>query len=909
LWGLAKSIPLGIFGDMPSIIPGYEYDIFISYRHKDNRPTFQTSAANTYLPGSGWVTAFVHNLSKELESTFKEDISIYMDSNAADGLLETHNVDKSLEGKLRSLVFIPILSQIYCDPKSFAWQNEFCCFNKIASADHIGRDIKLRNGNVASRILPIVIHQLDADDRNLIENELQSKLRPIEFIFRSPGVNRPLLPDDGRQGNINNLFYRDQINKVANAIKEIIHAIKYPGRASDPYHSATEHTDESSGLEEIKSKANIRLLEKSIAVLPFVNLSYDQSQEYFADGITENIVMQLAALPQLRVISRTSVMRYKKTTKSAPEIANELGVKFILEGSAQTHGNKVRINVQLIDAMQDQHVWSKVFVENLDDIFAIQSNVADVVASELNSSINPGQTEKLKEIPTKNLEAYDLFLKGRHAFNQWGVNGYRAATEYYRQAIAKDPDFKQAYSALASSYSARMSWNGDLSPGEAEKHIHLYLDEAWKRGPSDNDYLTKAFVQFFVAKDFPASEKLLLKTIELSPNNSTVLYTYSYLLNMMGRFEEAIGYVKKAKAIDPLTVAYFNYETISLYLMRRYDEALSVLKEALQLYPSVLRFYDYLGRIYLTIGKYGEAVDALLSGLRSTPIRPPSMIAYLAAAYSGLHDEKRAKALVDELVSRSEADEKGVNIYAVYAFNAIGDVKTAWRYLLKAKKTNDVDLIWWQVDPLIKNLRDQPRNEINMPQNFDAAERHIVALLSKEMPNLQYHNVRHIYDVLDAALVIAEAEKLTTDEIKLLRLAALFHDAGFVRSSANHEERGAEMAREILPLYGLIEDQVDIICGMIMATRIPQSPSNKLEKVLCDADLDYLGRDDFYEIGSRLFEELSAQRIVETEREWNLVQKTFLDSHRYHTNYSKTNREGFKNQRLQEIAAKLKSRT
>ena len=206
-------------------------------------------------------------------------------------------------------------------------------------------------------------------------------------------------------------------------------------------------------------------------------------------------------------------MRYKKTTKSAPEIAAELGVKFILEGSAQAHGNKVRINVQLVDAIRDQHVWSKVFVESMDDIFAIQSNVAEVVASELNSSINPKQTEKLKEIPTKSLEAYDLFLKGRHAFNQWGVDGYRAASEYYKQAIAKDPDFKQAYSALASSYSARMSWNGDLSPDEAEKYISFIWMKR-RRGPSDNDYITKAFVQFFVKKDFDSSEKLLVRRLK-----------------------------------------------------------------------------------------------------------------------------------------------------------------------------------------------------------------------------------------------------------------------------------------------------------------------------------------------------------------------------------------------------------
>lgn len=893
---------------MPSIIPGYECDVFISYRHKDNRKSISSSSIGNGASGNGWVSDFVFNLSKELESTFKEDITIYMDTNSTDGLLETHNVDKSLEGKLKSVVFIPILSQIYCDPKSFAWQNEFCAFNRMSLTDGIGRDIKVRAGNVASRILPVTIHQLDVDDIHMIENELKSKLRSIDFVFRSPGVNRPLLPDDARQGNINNLFYRDQINKVANAIKEIIQAIKHPGRASDPYFAVEENTDESSGLEEIKSKSESQLLEKSLAVLPFVNLSYDQTQEYFADGVTENIIIQLAALAQLRVTSRTSVMRYKKTTKTAPEIAAELGVKYILEGSAQTHGNKVRINVQLINALLDQHMWSKVFVESMDDIFEIQSNVAEVVASELNSSINPKQNEKLKEVPTKNLEAYDLFLKGRHAFNQWGVNGYRAATEYYLQAIAKDPDFKQAYSALASSYSARMSWNGDLAPDEAVKYIEPYLNEAWKRGPSDNDYLTKAFVQFFVAKDFSSAEQLLLRTIEQSPNNSAVLYTYSYLLNMMGRFEEAFKLVEKVKVIDPLTVAYFNYQAISLYLLNKHEEALNTLKEALQLYPAVLRFYDFLGRIYLTIGRFTHAIEAIHSGLRTASIRPPSMIAYLAAAYARSGENDKAKPLLDELVKRSEANEKGVNIYLVYAFHNIGDDKMALLYYDEAKKTNDVDLIWWNVDPLLKDLRNKIDREANMATDFAGAEHHIETLLTENMPNLQYHNINHIYDVLNASLLIAKSEKLTEDEVKLLRIAALFHDAGFIQSSSGHEEKGAKIAEEILPAYHFTPAQIKTIQGMIMATRIPQSPSNKLEKILCDADLDYLGRDDFYEIGGRLFEELRSQNIVETEREWNLVQKTFLESHRYHTDFSKANRESFKKQRLQEIAGKLKNR-
>ncbi len=894
---------------MPSIVSGYEYDIFISYRHKDNRSTSSSSQGQQL--GHGWVTDFVADLSKELESTFKEDVSIYFDSNPIDGLLETHNVDKSLEGKLKTVIFIPILSQIYCDPRSFAWQNEFCAFNKSALEDSMGRDIKLRSGNVASRILPVMIHNLDPEDRDLIETELQSKLRSIDFIFRSPGVNRPLRPDDKRQDNSNSLFYRDQINKVANAIKEIINAIKYPGRTADAYFDGSADEDVAEQVisaPETKSKSGQTLLEKSLAVLPFVSLSQDPSQEYFADGITENILIQLSALAQLRVISRTSVMRYKKTTKSAPEIAVELGVKYILEGSAQAHGNKVRITVQLIDAIKDHHVWSKVFVESMDDIFAIQSSVAEVVAKELKSSLNPQENEKLKEIPTKNLEAYDLFLKGRHAFNQWSVDGYRTASEYFKKAIEKDPEFKQAYSYLASSYSGRMSWNGDLSPAEALTNIEIYLNEAWKRGPSDNDYLTKAFVEFFITKDFQSSEKLLLQAIELSPNNSTVLYTYSYLLNMMGRFDEALTLVNKAKAIDPMTVAYFNYQTISLYLMNRHEEVLSTINEALQLYPTVVRLYDFLGRIYLTMRRYEDAIEAISNGLRSSKIRPPSMVAYLASAYAGLKNEVKTNQLLEELIKRSEANEKGVNIYVVHVFKALEDVASARTWLEKARKTNDIDLIWWNVDPLLKSLRDQLVNESgkSTSPDFVAAEKKIIDMLENQMPKLQYHNSDHIYDVLNASLIIAQHEQLPVEEVKLLRLAALYHDAGFIYSPKNHEEKGAEMAREMLPAYGLNTKQIESISNMILATRIPQSPVNNLERILCDADLDYLGRDDFYEIGGRLLEELKAQGVVETEREWNLVQKTFLESHRYHTKFSKENRESMKHQHIQEIIAKFK---
>ncbi len=183
---------------MASLIPAFQYDIFISYRQKDNKY-------------DGWVTEFVDNLRKELETTFKENISVYFDINPHDGLLETHDVDASLKEKLKCLVFIPIISRTYCDPKSFAWEHEFKAFVKEASKDQFGLKVKLPNGNVSCRVLPIRIHDLDAADIQLCESVLGSVLRGVEFIYKEPGVNRSLTPKDKEKKNLNGLRFLDRM--------------------------------------------------------------------------------------------------------------------------------------------------------------------------------------------------------------------------------------------------------------------------------------------------------------------------------------------------------------------------------------------------------------------------------------------------------------------------------------------------------------------------------------------------------------------------------------------------------------------------------------------------------------------------------------------------------------------------
>src|SRR4030043_856492 len=322
---------------MHSVIEGYNYDIFISYRQKDNK-------------GDRWVSEFVEALKTELESTFKEDISFYFDINPHDGLLETHDVDESLKEKLKCLVFIPIISRTYCDPKSFAWEHEFKAFIEQASKDKYGLKVKLPGGNVASRVLPVQIHDLDAEDKKLVEVELGGYLRGVEFIYKSPGVNRPLMAnEDHPDNNLNKTFYRNQINKIANAVKEIISALN---KQSQHHEEATKQDFEVKSTPQRNLKTKIitssliilalivlgyfliptlskpkEQLEKSIAVLPFKLLSDEPDKQYLADGMTDAILLHLSKIEDLRVMSRTSTEQYRVPSKSIPEIGRELNVE------------------------------------------------------------------------------------------------------------------------------------------------------------------------------------------------------------------------------------------------------------------------------------------------------------------------------------------------------------------------------------------------------------------------------------------------------------------------------------------------------------------------------------------------------------------------------------------------------
>ncbi len=456
---------------MGSLISGYNYDIFISYRRKDNKH-------------DGWVTEFVNNLKGELESTFKDEISVYFDENPADGLLEIHNVDKSLENKLKCLIFIPVVSQTYCDPKSFAWQHELCAFNRIAKEDEPGRDIKLASGNVISRILPVRIHELDPDDKAMLEDELGGVLRSIDFIFKSSGVNRPLIPDDNPDKNLNKTNYRDQLNKVANAVKDIICALRSNDSSKKPYQvSEKELISGKKVIQKTITKLAIglalvilvalflnRLLkngevpERSIAVLPFINESPVDSNKYFINGIMEEVLNNLQLIGDFRVLSRTSTSRYKGPDKSSiSDIAKDLGVNYIVEGSGQKYGSMFRMRVQLIRATgKEDHLWGKTFelkLEKTADLFRIQSDISRAIAFELKTVLTPVEKLMIDKVPTIDMTAYNLYLKAEdyksNFQSTYDLSSYKTSVNLYNAALEVDSMFARAYTGLSEIYGIR----------------------------------------------------------------------------------------------------------------------------------------------------------------------------------------------------------------------------------------------------------------------------------------------------------------------------------------------------------------------------------------------------------------------------------------------------------------------
>lgn len=516
---------------MASILPDFEYDIFISYRQNDNR--------------SGWVSDFVKALEEELAATIKFPVSIYFDSNPQDGLLETHHVHRSLEGKLRCLIFMPILSQTYCDTSSFAWKHEFCVFNKMASADRLGREIQLHSGNVASRILPIKIHDLDAEDRNLIEKEIGSILRPIEFIYKRAGVNRPLLKhEEHPHDNLNKHLYRDQINKVANAVKEILVAL----RTNPPTQKPPEALQKRSKRKTVPVLVILGILgllsltywiyctnsqpslqpevrKPRIAILPFSVIGGPEG-EYFATGMKEVLVKHLRINNKLSVPpSLVSTERFQNSILSPSEIAMQLEADYLVKAATQKWTDSIRINIELIDPINDKSLWIHEYKTSFDNVFQVQENIAQGISNALTATLTNPESQKLKRIPTQNLEAYDNYLRARALLLQFFAGREEStrveATRLLRASISLDPTFGEPYIELAGIY---------FTLNEKADSIEYLIDKGLELAPDYGAaYDIKSQYLLLIKHDTTQSLSVAEKGIEIDPYSIELIMWQGFL--------------------------------------------------------------------------------------------------------------------------------------------------------------------------------------------------------------------------------------------------------------------------------------------------------------------------------------------------------------------------------------------
>jgi TolB-like protein/tetratricopeptide (TPR) repeat protein len=686
---------------MASLIRGYEYDIFISYRHNDNL--------------DGWVSDFVQNLEKELKGTIKEPISIYFDTNPHDGLLETHDVDSSLKDKIKCLVFIPIVSQTYCDTNAFAWRHEFLSFLDFSKTDNLGLEIKLPGGNVTKRVLPISIHEIDVTDKNLFEAEICGVMRPVNFIFKSSGVNRPLSSSDKREENFNKTLYRDQINKVANAIREIIRGLKESENSTNSNESPisqpmklpfrkklaarnvlraslvyiltalvfwkvivissgllnmTENfielvtlmlivlfpfaillawlyerspggfvrTNSDASLENpfdnakkkpftsftfiillivtslalflifpmvskevsMKSTANF---EKSIAVLPFENDSQDMGNAYFINGLMDEILTNLQKIKGFsRVLSRTSTERYKGPDKPPISlIAKELGVNYLVEGSGQKYGNKFRLHVQLIAAKKERRLWSNTYTQEIretNDIFNLQSIIAQSIASELKATITHDEKQLIEKLPTSNLMALDYYQRGEDemAKIRWPEKKpeiVKRAEIYYRKALEYDSTFAQAYAGLAGVCMKKTEFV--VPPVKYVDSMLVYSNIAL----SYDDRLAEAYftrARYFVLKGkIKQAIEDCDRVIRLNPNNAWAykIKGWAYQkydpVGCIENYQKSLSLDHDSTSADPLIGIGWQYINFGFP-----EKGIQYLSEAVKLTGDTISYYDNL---------------------------------------------------------------------------------------------------------------------------------------------------------------------------------------------------------------------------------------------------------------------------------------------------------------------------
>ena len=461
---------------------------------------------------------------------------------------------------------------------------------------------------------------------------------------------------------------------------------------------------------------------QSLAVLPLQNLSADPGQEYFADGMTEALITDLAKIRGLKVISRTSIMQYKDSHKRLPQIARELGVDGIIEGAVVRSGDRVRITAQLVRAATDQHIWADSYERDLRDLVALQDEVSRSIARQIQIQLAPPAPQRLAASAAINPQAREDYLKGRYFWNLRSEAGYLKAINYFQAAVTEDPQYAQAYAGSADAYALLGSMPNSKIPRDTAmpKAKEMALTALKLDDSLADAHTSLAFVEMHYDWKFREAEREFKRAIDLDPNYSIAHQWYAFDLAAMGPMDEAVAEVNRARQTDPLSAIINTDAAEILYFARRYDEALQQARAAVEMSPNFAHAHRVLARIY---GEKHMFPEAIAEGQRSVALSPDDtwMLLELASTYALAGKKKEVQ---DCLRRATNISPRGVlpevgataEIYLV-----LGEVDHSLKVLESVYRRRDGGLILLNADPRFDSLKSDPRfqqllQRIGLPQ-------------------------------------------------------------------------------------------------------------------------------------------------------------------------------------------------
>jgi serine/threonine-protein kinase len=447
---------------------------------------------------------------------------------------------------------------------------------------------------------------------------------------------------------------------------------------------------------------------KSVAVLPFENMSTDPENEYFSDGITDDIIAQLSKISALKVISRTSTMQYKKTSKKIATIAEELGVGAVLEGSVRRAGQRVRIVAHLVDPRTEKHLWGETFDRQLADIFEVQSEVAQQITGALSLALSPEEKSRVEKKATSDADAYNLYLLGRFHANKWAEADVMKAIEYYQLAIAKDPGYAVAYAGLADAYEL-------LSIGFSSQPPSVYLAQAKTMALKALDmdetlaeaHTSLAYARWLGDLDWPAAERGFKRALELQTSYVMAYEWYAEQLAALGRHDEAIAQIKRAQQLDPLSVPVTRAVGWVLYFSRRYDLAIEELRKALAMNPEFLGARLVLWWVFIAQGAFEQALADIRKEVERPGLKTIKKLTLAYACAAGGNPEE-ASGILWELEPKVAAESR-MALLAGLVFAALGQKDQAFEQLERAFGIREPGLLFLKVAPWADSLRSDPR--------------------------------------------------------------------------------------------------------------------------------------------------------------------------------------------------------